>query len=212
MNIILLGPPGSGKGTQAEVFSARLKIPSISTGNILRDAIQRGSAVGLSAKAYVDAGRLVPDEVILDVISERLSRSDCMQGFILDGFPRTVPQAEALDALSVRIDIVLSLEVPDDMIKARMSGRRSCTSCGASYHLEHHKPREDNVCDLCGASLYRRTDDDPDTVQARLSVYHAQTEPVKGYYEAQGKLRVIAAGADIERVTQRCLDALETAG
>lgn len=208
-NIILLGSPGSGKGTQAEILSRTLGIPAVSTGNILREAIRSGSETGLSAKTYVDAGRLVPDGVMIGIIRERLSRTDCAEGFILDGFPRTIAQAEALDAGGVEIGAVLSLEVPDEDIEARMAGRRSCRGCGASYHLQSRPPRGENVCDACGGELFRREDDEPATVRARLLTYHESTEPLKGYYEAQGKLKAIAARDDIDIVAARCVEALE---
>ncbi len=209
INIILFGAPGSGKGTQAELVTAKLGLPAISTGNILREAVQQGTEVGLLAKSFIDNGALVPDEVMQRIVAERIAQPDCQKGFILDGFPRTIPQAEALDAMGVRIDVVLSLEVPDEDIKARMSGRRVCRGCGSAYHLIHHRPKTDSVCDLCGGELYQRTDDAPETVGKRLEVFHETTEPLKGYYENQGKLRCVAAGDDIEKVTARCLTALE---
>ena len=167
MNIILLGPPGSGKGTQAEVLAGVLKIPCVSTGNMLRLAIRQGTKTGLSAKAYIDAGQLVPDGVIMDIIGERLAEADCAEGFILDGFPRTLPQAEALDASGVTVDTVISLEVPDEDIEQRMAGRRSCKACGNAYHIKSKPPLTEGVCDSCGGELFRRDDDAPETVSER---------------------------------------------
>ena len=208
MNIILLGSPGSGKGTQAEALTGRLGIPCISTGNMLREAIRLETPIGLAAKSYIDAGQLVPDEVVVEIIRERLSRPDCAQGFILDGFPRTLLQAEALDRIGVAVDAVLSLEVPDEDIEQRMAGRRSCKLCGGTYHIRSKPPMLEGVCDVCGGDLYRRDDDNPATVRARLHVYHENTEPLKGYYEAQGKLRPIPARDDIGKITGRCMEAL----
>lgn len=188
MNLILLGAPGAGKGTQAEALCGKLAIPAVSTGNMLREAIASGTEMGRLAKGYVDSGSLVPDDIVIGVIKERLAQSDCANGFILDGFPRTVPQAEALDAMGVRIDRVLSLEVADQTIVSRLSGRRVCPKCGASYHIEYKKPAADGVCDKCGAKLTRRDDDSPETVLERLRNYHRQTEPLKDYYARTGKL------------------------
>ncbi len=208
MNIVLFGAPGSGKGTQAERISSTMGIPAISTGNILREAILNGTEVGFMAKEYVDAGALVPDEIMLAIIRDRLNQPDCQKGFLLDGFPRTVPQAEGLAALGISIDIVLSLEVPDADIERRMGGRRVCRQCGASYHVEHKPPVRDGVCDACGGILVQRADDAPETVLARLSTYHKNTEPLKGYYERLGLLRPVAAHDDIGKITERCLSLL----
>ncbi len=208
MKIILLGSPGSGKGTQAEALHTRLGVPCISTGNILREAIAQKTTVGLAAKSYIDDGRLVPDEIIMDIVCVRLAQDDCQAGFILDGFPRTLAQAEALDALGVTIDAVLSLEVPDEDIEQRMAGRRSCKVCGSAYHTQSKPPKAEGVCDLCGGELFRRDDDHPDTVRARLHTYHELTEPLKGYYVTREKLISIPARDYIETVTARCLDAL----
>ena len=183
MKLILLGAPGAGKGTQAELICERLSIPTISTGNMIREAMKNGTEMGAKAKAFVDAGNLVPDEVVIGIIKERLANDDCANGFILDGFPRTIPQAEALDNMGIEIDTVLSIEVADEKIVKRMSGRRVCEKCGASYHLEYKKSKVDGICDACGGNLVCRKDDAPETVLDRLKVYHEQTEPLKGYYE-----------------------------
>ncbi len=208
MKLILLGSPGSGKGTQAEALTKRLGIPCISTGNILREAIAQGTDIGLSARRYIDAGQLVPDDVIMGIMKERLSCADCADGFILDGFPRTLAQAEALAATGVTIDAVLSLEVPDEDIERRMSGRRSCRMCGNAYHTTSKPPRVEGLCDACGGELYRRDDDSPETVRARLNTYHTLTEPLRGYYEAKGVLKTIPARDHMDTVTARCLEAL----
>lgn len=209
MKLILLGAPGSGKGTQAAVLSTALDIPSISTGNILREAIRNGTPTGQKAKAYTEKGALVPDEIILGIIQERLAQDDCKNGFILDGFPRTIPQAEALERMGVAIDAAVSLEVADEKIERRMTGRRTCPGCGASYHLEYHPPVKDGVCDSCGQALVQRADDAPETVRARLKVYHETTEPIKGFYEARGLLRLVPAEDEIDAITKRVLTALE---
>jgi adenylate kinase len=208
VNIILLGSPGSGKGTQAEALTKRLGVPCVSTGNMLREAIRRGAPLGASAKGYIDAGQLVPDSLIVDLIRERLKEPDCAEGFILDGFPRTLAQAEALDAIGVAIDAALSLEVPDEDIENRMAGRRSCKTCGNAYHVESKPPKTEGVCDACGGALFRREDDNPETVRARLTVYHENTEPLKGYYEGRDKLIAVPARDDIAKITARCLEAL----
>ena len=195
MKIILLGAPGAGKGTQAEVICKHLNIPTISTGNCLREAVKNGSPLGLRAKADMDSGRLVPDDVVIGVVKDRIAKDDCAKGYILDGFPRTVAQAEALEAMGVEIDKVIDLEVPDETIKRRLSGRRVCEGCGASYHLDFKPPKQEGVCDACGRALIIRRDDEPATVQDRLDVYHRQTEPVKAFYAARGKLYGGGAGA-----------------
>ncbi len=209
MNLILLGAPGAGKGTQAEVICEKLSIPAISTGNIIREALKNGTEMGLKAKAYMDEGKLVPDDVVIGIIRERLSQDDCQNGFILDGFPRTIPQAEALDQMGIVIDRVISIEVPDDKIAARMAGRRVCPKCGASYHTEYKKPAKEGVCNACGAELVQRKDDAPETVLERLHVYHEQTEPLKGYYEKAGKLRLVEGQEDVKDTTALTLKALE---
>ena len=208
MNIILLGAPGAGKGTQAEKICEILNIPTISTGNIIRAALKNGTEMGLKAKSFMDAGKLVPDEVVIGIIQERLAESDCKNGFILDGFPRTIPQAEALDAMGVEINKVIDIEVSDEDIVKRMSGRRVCEKCGASYHIEHKKPAVDGVCDRCAGALVQRKDDHPDTVNARLDVYHKETEPLKDYYEKQGKLSIVEGQATIEDTTALILKAI----
>ena len=208
MKIILFGAPGAGKGTQAELICQRLAIPSVSTGNIIREAIRGGTELGKLAKNFTDNGKLVPDEVVIGMIKERLAEDDCKGGFILDGFPRTVPQAEALDAMGVEIDVVLSIEVNDDDIERRMSGRRSCPTCGATFHQQNNPPKQEGLCDKCGAGLVQRADDAAETVRARLAVYHEQTEPVKDYYKSKGKLREIDGTKTIEKTTEFAFAAL----
>lgn len=208
MKLILFGAPGAGKGTQAELISARLGIPAISTGNIIREAIKAGTPMGLEAKKYTDAGGLVPDEAVIGLIKERISKKECEKGFILDGFPRTAAQAEALTRMGVSIDTVLSIEVSDGEIEKRMTGRRVCPSCGASYHLLYKPSRLENVCDKCEAALVRRVDDEPDTVRRRLEVYHSETEPVKEYYRALGKLKTVIGQEDVEDTTRLAFEAL----
>jgi len=209
MNIILLGAPGAGKGTQAEVICDRLNIPTISTGNIIREALKTGTEMGLKAKSYMEAGQLVPDEVVIGIIKERLAKDDCQKGFILDGFPRTIPQAEALDKMGIEINKVIDIEVADEAIMKRMSGRRVCEKCGASYHVEYKRPAKDGVCDSCAGTLVQRKDDHPDTVKARLEVYHKETEPLKDYYDAQGKLSVVEGQDTVESTTALILKAIE---
>lgn len=208
MNLILLGAPGAGKGTQAEIICEKFSIPSISTGNIIRESVKNGTEMGIKAKSYMDSGELVPDDVVIGIIKERLAQPDCNNGFILDGFPRTIPQAEALDAMGVRIDRVVSIEVADDKIAARMSGRRVCSNCGASYHTEYKKPAKDGVCNFCNGELIQRKDDAPETVIERLRVYHEQTEPLKGYYEKAGKLRLVQGQEEVADTTALTLAAL----
>lgn len=209
MKLILLGAPGAGKGTQAEVICERLSIPAVSTGNIIREALKSGTEMGLQAKSFIDSGRLVPDEVVIGIIRERLARDDCKNGFVLDGFPRTIPQAEALDKMGVAIDKVIDLEVEDEKIIARMSGRRVCENCGASYHLKYKLPAAEGKCDKCGGTLVQRKDDHPDTVRERLRVYHEQTEPLKDYYKKQGKLFVVEGEEDVADTTRKILAAVE---
>lgn len=209
MKLILLGAPGAGKGTQAEVICNKLNIPAVSTGNIIREALSKGTEMGLKAKSYIDAGQLVPDEVVIGIIKDRLAKDDCSNGFILDGFPRTIPQAEALDTMGIEIDRVIDIEVPDEKIIARMSGRRVCKSCGATYHTEYKAPVKDGVCDACGAELIQRKDDQPDTVLERLEVYHNQTEPLKDYYSAKGILRIVEGQEEVADTTALTLKALE---
>ncbi len=209
MNLILLGAPGAGKGTQAEIICEKLSIPAISTGNIIREALANGTEMGMKAKAYMDEGKLVPDDVVIGIIRERLAKDDCKNGFILDGFPRTIPQAEALDQMGIVIDRVISIEVPDEKIATRMAGRRVCPKCGASYHTEYKKPAQDGICNACGSGLIQRKDDAPETVLERLHVYHEQTEPLKDYYENAGKLRLVIGQEDIKDTTALTLAALE---
>lgn len=209
MNLILLGAPGAGKGTQAAVISERLNIPQISTGNIIREALRSGTEMGLKAKSFIDSGKLVPDEVVIGIIKERLQNDDCKDGFILDGFPRTIPQAEALDEMGVVIDKVIDFEVPDDVIVTRLSGRRVCEKCGRPYHLVDLKPRVEGICDDCTGALIQRKDDQVDTIKARLEIYHSETEPLKGYYEAQGKLSIVDGTAPIDEATRLTMAAIE---
>lgn len=191
MKLILLGPPGAGKGTQAEVLSQKLEIPTISTGNILRAAVKNGTPIGLKAKEYMDAGKLVPDEVIIGVISERLAEADCQKGFILDGVPRTIPQAEALEKAGIAFSAVVSIEITDEEIVERMSGRRVCSSCGRPYHLVSVPPKQDGVCDSCGGHLEARADDKPEVVRDRLAVYHKETAPLKDFYAERNLLKTV---------------------
>ena len=209
MKLILLGAPGAGKGTQAEVICKALNIPAISTGNIIREALAQGTEMGLKAKSFMDAGQLVPDDVVIGIIKERLAKDDCANGFILDGFPRTIPQAEALDAMGVVIDKVIDIEVPDEKIAARMSGRRVCKDCGSSYHLEYKAPKADGKCDACDGELIQRKDYAPETVLDRLAVYHKQTEPLKDYYSKKGILRIVEGQEEIADTSALTLKALE---
>ncbi len=209
MKLIFLGAPGAGKGTQAEIIAAELKIPTISTGNIIREALANGTDMGLKAKSFIEAGKLVPDDVVIGIIKERLAADDCSNGFILDGFPRTIPQAEALDNMGIIIDKVVDIDVPDENIVNRMSGRRVCKACGSSYHIENKKPKVEGVCDACGGELQIRKDDAPETVLDRLNVYHEQTEPLKDYYAKCGKLRSVEGTAPIKEITASILKVLE---
>ena len=202
MKLILLGAPGAGKGTQADILSKLLEIPTISTGNILRAAMKNGTPVGLEAKAYVEAGKLVPDAVIINIIRERLAEADCANGYILDGVPRTIPQAEAMEQLGIEIDTALSIEVDDDVIVERMSGRRTCPACGSSFHVKNNPPKVEGVCDNCGSALTIRKDDAPETVKARLVTYHKETEPLKAFYDARGKLVMVDNQPTVEATTE----------
>lgn len=208
MNLILLGAPGAGKGTQAEMLTEQLQIPSISTGNMLREAISNGSDLGKQVKHFMDEGSLVPDELVLSIVAERTAQPDCANGFILDGVPRTLAQAEALSAKGVQIDHVVSIELSDDVIEGRMTGRRVCTKCGASYHIVANPPKTDGICDQCGAAVSIRKDDAPETVRHRLEVYHATTEVLKDYYRAQGKLRLVEGNQSIEDANKAILEAI----
>ena len=208
MKLTLLGAPGAGKGTQAEILSKKLGIPTISTGNILRAAIHDGTPVGLAAKSYMDKGQLVPDGVIVDIIKERLAQPDCAGGYILDGVPRTIPQAEAMENSGIELDAVLSLEVEDKDIVERMGGRRVCPRCGETFHVVNRPPKADGICDSCGTELIVRPDDAPETVQSRLDVYHAQTEPLKEFYAKRGLLRSVENAGTIEGVSRRIFEVL----
>jgi len=209
MNIILLGAPGAGKGTQAEVICNHLGIPAISTGNMIRAALKNGSEVGIKAKSFMDEGKLVPDSIVIDIIKERLLEPDCKKGFVLDGFPRTVPQAIALEEMGVKIDKAIEIYVADEKIIERMSGRRVCEKCGASYHILF-KPSKDGVtCDIDGAKLIIRRDDAPETVKERLHVYHEQTEPLKDFYQKRKKLFVVEGQAQVADTTRFTIELLE---
>lgn len=208
MNLIFLGAPGAGKGTQAEVICKEYGIPAISTGNILREALKSGTEMGLKAKAYMEAGDLVPDAILIGIIKDRLAEDDCRNGFVLDGFPRTIPQAEALDKMGITIDKVIDIEVSDDRIVARMSGRRVCEQCGASYHMLYKKPVKEGICDACGGTLIQRKDDHPDTVKDRLQVYHEQTEPLKDFYSRQRKLFIVEGQEEVADTTKLVLAAV----
>ncbi len=208
MNIIFLGAPGAGKGTQADRIADAYGIPTISTGNMIREALAKGTEMGLKAKAFIEAGQLVPDAVVIGIIQERLALADCANGFILDGFPRTIPQAEALEEMGVTIDKVVDIEVADDIITARMSGRRVCPKCGAPYHIDSLKPKKDGICDKCGTELQQRKDDKPETVADRLKVYHEQTEPLKDFYAKRGTLKEVDGLGSVDEITKRVKDAL----
>lgn len=209
MKLILLGAPGAGKGTQSANISEKYGIPAIATGDILRSAVKEGTKLGLEAKSYMDAGKLVPDEVVIGLIKEKLASDACKNGFILDGFPRSIPQAEALDAMGIQVDVVLSLEVADEKIVERMSGRRVC-GCGASYHVAYLPPKTEGICDKCGAELYVRADDAEATVRKRLETFHAQTEPLKEYYGAKGILLSVEGREEVEDTSAAVLAALDT--
>ncbi len=208
MKLILLGAPGAGKGTQAEVLSRMCNIPTISTGNILRAAMKNGTPVGLKAKEYVDSGKLVPDDVIIGIVRERLAQEDCKNGYILDGMPRTIPQAEALEDAGIIVDVALAIEISDEEIVKRMAGRRVCKNCGATYHIVTIKPKVEGICDNCGGELIIRKDDAPETVLDRLAVYHRETEPLKAFYAERGKLKVVDNQPTIEENTKAVVKAL----
>ena len=209
MNIIMLGAPGAGKGTQAAVLCEHFGIPTISTGNMIREALKNGTEMGLKAKSFMDEGKLVPDEVVIGIVKERLAEDDCKKGFILDGVPRTIPQAETLDSMGVDIQYVINIDVSDERIINRMSGRRVCENCGRPYHLVNLKPKKDGVCDDCGGTLVQRKDDHPDTVLARLDVYHKETEPLADYYKKQGKLVNVVGQDNVDETTDLILKAIE---
>ena len=209
MRLILLGAPGAGKGTQAESLSRDYEIPSISTGNILRAAIKEGTPVGLQARAYIEAGQLVPDEVIIGIIEERLAQPDCARGYILDGVPRTIPQAEAMEARGIEIDYALSIEIEDQQIVERMGGRRTCKNCSQTFHVVSNPPKQEGICDFCGGELGIRKDDAPETVLDRLRIYHKETEPLKAFYARRGKLLTVDNQPSIEATTAVIRRALE---
>lgn len=209
MNLILLGAPGAGKGTQAEFICDKLSIPTVSTGNVLREAIKNGTEQGLNAKSFIDEGKLVPDSVVIAIIKSRLADDDCKNGFILDGFPRTVPQAEALDQMGIVIDKVIDIEVKDEDIMRRLSGRRVCEDCGTSYHTDYKPSAVAGKCDRCGGKTVLRKDDFPETIKARLQVYHDQTEPLKDYYGKQNKLTIVDGQEEVKDTTALTLKALE---
>ena len=208
MKLILLGAPGAGKGTQADILCKELDIPTISTGNILRAAIKNGTPTGMKAKAYMDAGKLVPDDVIIGIITERVAEEDCANGYILDGVPRTIAQAEALEKAGIVFDDVVSIEISDEVIMERMSGRRVCEHCGASYHLVAVPPKQEGICDKCGGKLVQRKDDAPETVKARLEVYHKETEPLKAFYAQRGLLKSVENQPSVAETSQAILHAL----
>jgi len=210
MNLIFLGAPGAGKGTQAEKVSEKYGIPAISTGVIIREAIKNGTETGIAAKAYTDRGALVPDEVVINIIKERLGKADAQEGFILDGFPRTVPQAEALETMGVNIDLVVDIEVPDEKITQRMGGRRACPKCGSTYHVDYKPSKDGKTCDQCGSELTIRPDDKPEVVMDRLSVYHKQTEPLIDFYKQRGKLVVVEGQEEVQDTTALTYKAIES--
>ena len=209
MRLILLGAPGAGKGTQAEILSKLMDVPTISTGNILRAAMKAGTEVGLKAKSYVESGKLVPDDVIIGIIQERLAEPDCAKGYILDGVPRTIPQAQTMEDMGLEIDCALSIEVEDEVIVKRMSGRRTCRDCSATFHVENNPPKVEGKCDFCGGELTIRADDAPETVKNRLLTYHRDTEPLKAFYAERGKLRTVDNQPSIEATTAAIRKALE---
>ena len=208
MNLILLGAPGAGKGTQAELLLRKLSIPAISTGNMLREAMANGTELGKKITHYMDGGNLVPDELIMGIVAERVAKPDCANGFILDGVPRTLAQAEALEAAGVKIDHVVSIEVSDELIEGRMTGRRVCKDCGASYHVVANPAKVEGICDLCGGQLITRKDDAPETVRNRLQVYHGVTEVLKDFYDKLGRLRLINGEQSIEGANEDILKAI----
>ena len=207
MKLIMLGAPGAGKGTQAAILSRMLNLPTISTGNILRAAVKNGTPVGLQAKRYMDAGQLVPDDVIIGIVAERLAEPDCQNGFILDGVPRTIPQAEAIEKAGIALDAVVDIEIEDSVIEARMTGRRTCPACGATYHIVA-APKQEGICDNCGTPLVHRADDKLETVRSRLEVYHKETEPLKDFYAQRGILKIVENQPTIEENTQAILRVL----
>lgn len=214
MNVIMLGPPGCGKGTQAKRLVEKYCIPQLSTGDLLREAVKSGTELGNEAKKFMDAGELVPDQVVIGMVKQRLSKDDCEKGFILDGFPRTMPQARALDKtleeMGKKIDKVINIDVPDTEVAARLSGRRTCKGCGAMYHIEFSRPQKEGVCDKCEGELYQRDDDNESTIMSRLAVYHDQTSPLKEYYGGKGLVADIAGVGNMDKITQDVIEAMET--
>ena len=210
MKLMFLGAPGAGKGTQAEVVSERYQIPAISTGALLREAIATGTELGMKAKSYIDGGALVPDDVVIGIIQERLAADNCKNGFILDGFPRTVAQAKALDEMNIKMDGVISIEVEDDAIIHRLGGRRLCGKCGSSYHVDYKPTAVAGVCDKCNGELITRADDKPEVIKSRLDVYHEQTEPLKDFYAAKGVLKIVVGQEKIEDTTALTIAAIES--
>ena len=208
MKLILMGAPGAGKGTQAEVLSHRLGIPTISTGNILRAAVKEGTPVGLKAKAIIEAGSLVPDDVIIGIVAERLAHDDCKNGYILDGVPRTIAQADALAEANIDVDKMLDIDVPDEVIEKRMTGRRTCTECSATFHVDYNPPKIEGVCDVCGGKLGIRKDDMPETVRHRLEVYHGETEPLLRYYGDKGMVVTVDGQGTVEETASLIMTAL----
>ena len=208
MKLILLGAPGAGKGTQAEIIAAKLNIPTISTGNMLREAIKNETEIGLKAKSFMDRGALVPDDVIIGIVAERVAKADCANGYILDGVPRTIPQAQALEDAGISFDHVISIEVADSVIETRMTGRRVCGSCGASYHITANPPKKEGICDSCGGALVIRKDDAAETVRNRLKVFHTETEALKDFYNNLGKLRLVEGNQPIDAATRDILAAM----
>lgn len=209
MKVILLGAPGAGKGTQAEKISQKFNIPAISTGYIIRHAIAEGTELGKLAKVYIDEGKLLPDDVVTKLLLERLDKEDCKNGFILDGYPRTLNQAKALDELGIAVDKVVSIAVSDDDVIARLSGRRECTQCGKPYHISHNKPTVEGICDVCGGELIQRADDNPETIKNRLVVYHEMTEPLMRYYKESGRLNVVESQNTVEKTTEKVFEVFE---
>lgn len=209
MKVILLGAPGAGKGTQAEKISQKFNIPAISTGYIIRHAIAEGTELGKLAKVYIDEGKLLPDDVVTKLLLERLDKEDCKNGFILDGYPRTLNQAKALDELGIAVDKVVSIAVSDGDVIARLSGRRECTKCGKPYHISHNKPSVEGICDVCGGELIQRADDNPETIKNRLVVYHEMTEPLMRYYTESGRLNVVESQNTVEKTTEKVFEVFE---
>ena len=209
MKLILFGPPGAGKGTQADILMKKYNVPAISTGEILRDAVKKGTPVGLEAKAFIEAGKLVPDDIIIGIIADRLSAKDCGQGYILDGVPRTIAQAQALEQRGIAIDAVISIEITDEEIIGRISGRRACPECGATYHITSNPPDKEGVCGVCGAALVTRKDDEQETVRARIMTYHEETAPLKSYYESSGRLKKVDGSPGIDEIADAISKALQ---